>query len=658
MKQSFSLHMGQTSPMGVTQYEDYINIAVSFPKRPVQECGIILYEGNRRICRIEFTEQYMEGLVYTVRVDGIAGKKLNYQFFIDDEIWIDPYAKQLIGREKWGKYYSSDEHIRGVADDRTCLYDWQNDKKPYLPYENSILYSLHVRGYTKHPSSQVENRGTYEGLVEKIPYIKELGVTGVLCMPFYEFDEVMKNPAYLEGVSQIMEDTTLDKQNWKYRINYWGFGDKGNFYMAPKAAYASNCSDAVKSVKDMVKAMHKNGIEVLMQIYFPFEISPGFMLEVLRHWVVTYHLDGFQVMGVDLPVALFANDPILGKTKLIFDHTADAASKGFVKEGYHRNIARYTDEFRFDARKFLKGDEDLLYSLSQKLRENDEYEGVIHHITDYRGFTLYDLVSYDRKHNVENGEENRDGSDYNYSWNCGQEGPSRKKAVLSLRLSQRKNAMSILLLGQATPLILAGDEFGHTALGNNNAYCQDNKINWLDWKTDAYNKELLSFVKMCIAFRMKHPILHRKEQMRIMDTLSCGYPDISYHADQAWYTGFENYNRHLGIMFCGLYETMQDKTDDFIYLAMNMHWNTHQIALPQLPSEYDWKVSFTTRQFETGSGADKNSTQMTERVILDKIVLPPRSIAVLTASKSEKIEVKAGRKKKKKAEMKSVKTAQ
>lgn len=636
MSHNVSLRMGQTFPMGVTQYDDHINIAVAFEKKPMQECGIILYDGNKKVCRIVFGQEFTEGLVYAVRVEIAFEKKCSYQFFIDGKLWIDPYAKQIVGREKWGKYRSDDDLIRGVADDKTSVYDWEDDRRPYIPYENSILYSLHVRGYTRHPSSGVAHRGTYEGLTEKIPYMKELGITSVLCMPFYEFDEMIVNPAYPEDMPGAPEYSDVSLKNWKYRMNYWGFGDKGNFYMSPKSAYAADSLHASDRVKDMVKAMHQNGLEVLMQIYFPYDIPVVFMLEVLRFWVEAYHLDGFQVMGIDLPVSVFAKDPILGKTKLIFERTHDAAAKGAVKDGYQRNIARYSDEFRFDARKYLKGDEDMLYSMAQKMRENDTCEGIIHHITDYRGFTLYDLVSYDRKHNEENGEENRDGSDYNYSWNCGQEGPSRKKAVLSLRLSQRKNAMCLLLLGQATPLLLAGDELGHSTGGNNNAYCQDNKTNWLNWNMSSYDAEFFDFVKMCIAFRRKHPVLHRKEPMQIMDTLSCGYPDISYHADQAWYTRFENYNRHLGIMMCGLYENREEGTDDFIYLAMNMHWNTHQLAMPQLPAEYEWELAFATRGLDDEERVKEDAAQKKAEKSIEHVTLPPRSIAVLVAQKQKK----------------------
>lgn len=632
MKQGFLLSKGQISPMGVTVYSDYINIAISFSRKPLQECGIILYDGNKRLDRILFSDSYMVGLVYAVRIDGIKAKNLNYQFFIDGEIWIDPYAKQILGRERWGKYNDTENQLKAVGMDYTQVFDWEDDASPCILYENSIMYSLHVRGFTKHTSSKVKYKGTYEGLVEKIPYLKDLGINSILCMPFYEFDEIIKNPSYRVSHTEIQDSIKefMSQENgiWKYRINYWGFGDKGNYYMAPKSSYASMPQEALNSVKQMIKEMHKNGIEVLMQVYFAKDLADGFIQDVLRYWVSEYHIDGFQVLGVELPVTLLSKDPVLGKTKLIFENTLNAGADGVVKDGYDRNIARYSDEFRFDVRKYLKGDEDMLYSMSQKLRENSETEGIIHHITDYRGFTLHDLVSYDRKHNEENGEDNRDGSDYNYSWNCGQEGPSRKKAVRQLRLSQKKNAMAMLLLGQATPLILAGDEFGHTTGGNNNAYCQDNKTNWLNWSKDSYHQELYTFVKECIAFRKLHPILHRKELMRIMDTISCGYPDISYHADQAWYTRFENYNRHLGIMYCGLYESINEKTDDFIYFAMNMHWNSHEFALPQLPFEYEWKIDFITReQVKTTEQAQQQSK---------KLYLPARSIAVLTASKNEK----------------------
>lgn len=627
MRLKYRIDKGTPYPMGVTAFEDRINIAIAFTHRPKKDCGILLYDGKKMIARISFSESYMTGLLYAVSIIGIDAEQLCYQFFLDDEVFVDAYAKRISGREKWGKYHEKNDHIKGQIGSAKSAFDWEGDACLHIPYEDSILYSLHVRGFTKHVSSGVQSRGTFEGLTEKIPYLKELGINGILCMPFYEFDEIIKNPVYQEIPPKIQEFMSENEPVWKYHINYWGFGDQGNFYMAPKASYAADAGQAEISLRRMVRQMHRNGIEVLMQIYFAPDQSPDFIRDVLRFWVAEYHIDGFQLLGVGIPVRLLAQDPLLGRTKLICEQTDDAGRVCPAGRGYERNLARYSDGFRADCRRFLKGDENMLYPISRYMMENSAVTGVVHHVTDYRGFTLQDLFSYERKHNEANGEKNRDGSDFNFSWNCGQEGTTRKKTVLALRLMQRKNAMILLLLAQATPLLLAGDEFGHSAGGNNNAYCQDNKTNWLNWNIDETNRQFLDFVKKCIAFRKSHPILHRKEEMKLLDTISCGYPDVSFHSDQAWFTRFESYSRHLGVMYCGLYEMAERGPDDFIYLAMNMHWTDHEFALPKLPTGYRWHIAFSTKE----SAEEISLTEDKERNGI-RVSVQPRSIVVLAAS--------------------------
>ena len=513
-----------------------------------------------------------------------------------------------------------------------------------IPYEDSVFYSLHVRGFTKHASSQVSARGTFAGLAEKIPYLQQLGITAIECMPVYEFDEIIPNPAYQESLKlrDNGQAAYLEEPAWKQRINYWGFGDGETYYMAPKAAYAKDPQHADRELKLLIRQLHKNGIEIILQMYFSPRYTQGYIREVLRYWVSCYHVDGFHLFGTDIPMRLLGTDPYLKHTKLIHENPeADAVYKG-KKIPYYRNLACYGDAFRYDARRFLKGDEGMLSVMAEHMRQNSSLEGVINHITDYRGFTLSDLVSYDRKHNEENGEDNRDGSDYNYSWNCGVEGSSRKRAILQIRLAQRKNALAMLFLSQGTPLLLAGDEMGRSMQGNNNAYCQDNKINWLDWKLLEKEAELFTYTKELIRYRKEHPILHSRQTMQIMDSLSCGYPDLSYHAEQAWYAHFENYYRHMAVLYCGMYEKKPDGTeDDFIYIIWNMHWEKHTFALPTLPQDYDWTVSMTTKEIPQQDTADKTGKE--EKPVeaeisaeqAREITALGRSVIVLTGKKQE-----------------------
>ena len=628
MNLKYSTKLGFPYPMGLSMRDGAINIVIEFPHSPEKVCGIILYTQNHEAMRISFCEEHRIGTLYCVSLEGIRVSKFTYCFFVDDLEFCDPYARKISGREKWGAPLGEKASVYAEFDCNMHSFDWQGDKCLEIPYEDSVIYSLHMRGFTKHPSSGVTSKGTFEGLTQKVDYLKSLGVTAVEAMPIYDFNEIIYNPAYT--TFKVQNLPFMEEKNvWEYRINYWGFSDKGNYYFAPKYSYGAG-KDPVSSCKKMIRTLHENGIEFIMQIYFSKEQTHAFIQEVLRFWVMEYHVDGFHLMGIGLPMELLGKDPILKHTKIYCETTMSNKIYEDGKTPQFRNIGCYREDFRFDSRKFLKGDEDMLARMGAYVKENSDYEAQIHHITDYRGFTLLDLVSYDRKHNEENGEDNRDGSDYNYSWNCGAEGPSRKKAITSLRLSQRKNALSMLMLSQATPLLMAGDEFGHSTGGNNNAYCHDNKVNWINWKCDKAGEELLAFTKQLISFRKHHPILHTDKLMRAMDYASKGYPDISYHGEQAWYAQFENYNRHLGIMYCGLYEQKQDGLpDDFIYIAYNMHWITHEFALPILPKDYEWEVAYGTRTLVDNTLFEEDQEQK-------KITTPPRSVLVLVGKKSEK----------------------
>ncbi len=648
MTKSIMIKKGRTFPMGVSAVGGCINVAVAFDHLPLKEGGIILYDRKKKPTRIPFPEDCRIGNMYAAFLQMDISLFHSYLFYCDDREFMDPYATAVDERNTWGKLRSKKDKLYGLLP-REDDFDWGDDRFPETEYKDTIIYGLHVRGFTRHHSSGVDRtrKGTFEGVEEKIGYLKNLGITAVEFMPVYEFDELILNPAY-ETAKSIEESLRLarlhdggdaenkdlsagsgadvrevkevkeekDKadsghvgsfgENWQYKINYWGFSERGNYYFAPKASFSAY-HDPVRSFKHLVRAMHRAGIEVILQLYFPLRYDPCYIQRVVHYWVTEYHVDGFHLVGMKIPRSLLALDPMLARTKLIMEEPGGAEIyAGRKRTPEFVNLASYRDDFKCDARKFLKGDEDMLRSMAEHFRRNTDVEAVIHHVADYRGFTLLDLVSFDQKHNGPNGENNMDGSEYNYSWNCGCEGSSRKKAILAMRLSQRKNILTFLFLSQGVPFLKAGDEFGHTANGNNNPYCQDNEINWLNWKPDQSGKRLLEFTSQLIAFRKQHPIIHRKKPMRLMDSISCGYPDMSYHGQNAWYAQMENYNRHMGILLCGLYENLPaGQSDDFIYIAMNMHWIGHDFALPGLPAGYKWSLICDTKSAgdDTSPGA-------------------------------------------------------
>lgn len=614
--------------MGLSFQDGAMNIAISVAQYDAKEYGIAFFEGKKESERVVFPKECRIGDLFAVRINGQFADSLDYLFFAGDSYFMDPYARAIKGRDKWANHERTKEDLRAcmIREDDSSFKS--QDTTLMIPYEETIVYSLHMRGFTMHSSAKVLKKGTFAGLTEKIPYFKDLGITSVLCMPIYEFDEIIQNPAYQEIDPLLSAYYEEGKDAWKYHINFWGFCDEGNFYFAPKASYAASDNPSGE-LKQLIRELHNNGIEFLMQIYFAPNLAATFVLDVLRFWVMEYHVDGFQLLGAALPMELISWDAILSHTKLICENTM--SKEAFLekkKKNAYLNLATYQDAFRCDTRRFLKGDTDCVSQVANELKATGLHEAVINHITDYRGFSLLDLVSYERKHNENNGENNRDGSDYNFSWNCGVEGPSRKKNITALRLAQRKNALAMLFLAQGTPLLLAGDECGHTKMGNNNAYCQDNNVNYIHFHRSQMEEELYQFVRTLIAFRKKHKMLGRAKKYEMTDTRSCGFPDFSFHGQQAWKPQFENYIHHLAALYCGLYE----EQDEFLYVAYNMHWTEQSFALPNLPNGYVWSIDIKTKEdivldagLDTDEAAGKGHT----------LVLSARSIAVLIGRKEK-----------------------
>lgn len=471
-----------------------------------------------------------------------------------------------------------------------CLdeFDWEDDHQIMRPFNEVILYQLHVRGYTKHSSSGVRNKGTYKGLVEKIEYMKELGINAILLLPCYEFDEVQEEvyiyngrPVPPDKVKEFKTGGNTDDTSSYVKLNYWGYGAKDTYYLAPKTAYASDKNNPVNEFKNFVKAFHKEGIEVLMDIYF----SPGtnlcLMTDCLRNWVLEYHIDGFRVNNDVMPALALVSDPVLSGVKMLASYWDD----GLLQNRFGKFFAEYNEGFMNDARRFLKSDEGMTGSFAERFKRNPSNHCVINFITHVNGFTLMDLVSYDIKHNESNGEMNRDGTDYNYSWNCGAEGKSRKQTIIIKRMRQIRNAFLMLLLSQGTPMILAGDEFGNTQSGNNNAYCHDDSITWLNWRHSKRETEILNYVKKLISFRKKHPVLHHSESLPMYDNKGSGLPALSIHGTQAWRTDYSNYSRMLGFLLNGDYaDNGSGSTDDIIYVIFNMYWESRTFDIPSLPA--------------------------------------------------------------------------
>ena len=564
--------------MGAVPVKD--GIVFSMERKNNEEASLLLYKkGSKEVIQeIPFPATNTIGDIVCVKAEKIASARYEYNFCIDGKVTLDPYAKVLIGTGKFGEEHPEGHEVRCAM--IAGNYDWEDDRKPQIAYEDAVMYSFHVRGFTKQRYSGVRHKGTFLGITEKAEYFKELGINQIKLMPAYEFAEM----------ESVKTHARYRKEELPKRLNYWGYTKA--FHFAPKRAYAAT-KDPVREFKDMVKTMHRLGIEVLMEFYFPEGCSPRYITECLQYWVQEYHVDGFHVRGVQGICNLMATDPLFADTKLLNIYFPVEEIYGKKNLPKKRMVAECNDGFMIDVRRFLKGDEESLKAFAERMRRNPKGSGLINYIASHDGFTLCDLVSYEERHNEDNGEQNRDGRVQNYSWNCGEEGKSRKKKILELRNRQMKNAWCMLLLSAGTPMILAGDEFCNSQLGNNNPYCLDNEISWLDWKGyKSGNSEMFRFVKDLIAFRKKHKILHMGQELSMTDSLSCGFPWISYHSSSAWYGELDGQNRKIGVMYCGKYAD----EDELIYIAYNMHWMEHTFALPALPGGYRWNVALDTSE--------------------------------------------------------------
>lgn len=566
--------------LGANRWNEGYNFAVEISEET--EASLLLYRKHsaKPVQEISFGEENRLGRVCSLKIKGISPADYEYNYRIDGKVMPDPFAYSIRGRERFGSPVEEDEHkIRcGLLSEEA--YDWEQDVCPEIPYEDMILYKLHVRGYTKQ-NNHVKKKGTFAALQEMIPYWKELGINAIELMPAYEFMEV--SPAR-------KEEAMVSRKQEQKRVNYWGYIP--GYYFAPKRSYCTT-KEPEKEFRDLVKALHQAGIACIMEFYFPQEMNPFTVLRALQFWKIYYHVDGFHVTGQGAFLNMLMQDGVLADTKIMADnYDFNGLYQG--KQPAKRYLAQYHSGFLQNMRQFLKSDEGMVDKAISAVRRNSSNYGVVNYIAGHDGFTLNDLVSYNYKHNEANGEENQDGSSYNYSWNCGVEGPTRKLAVRQIRERQMRNAFFMLLLSQGVPMIYAGDEIGNSQEGNNNAWCQDNETGWTDWKGLKKNETLLRFVKEAIAFRKAHPILHMAKELKGTDYEAKGYPDISFHGERAWYVSQDNTSRLFGVMYCG-------KEKEFIYVAYNFHWENRQAALPNLPEGMIWVKAADTGEMEDGS---------------------------------------------------------
>lgn len=557
------IQAGDYWKMGAKKRRDRVTFTFQCPKETA--CAILLFDRKNKaeITRIEVPDDYCVGSVRSVTVFPIKSDRYYYAYEIGGELVRDPYGERVIGREKWGDEKRDLENEVLLSGFSKEDFDWEEDRCPEIPSGEMVMYKLHVRGFSM--DGKGRKKGTFEALRDRLSYLKELGITTVEVMPLYEFEE------------WIQENET------KRKLNYWGYAKSD--YFAVKSSYAAR-KDADVELKSLIRQMHTMGMELVMEMHFKPEAGSAFMIEVLRYWVMEYHVDGFKLLGASLPVEEIVNDPYLSRTKLFYEQFSDKT----VKEETPKNLYVYNDGFLYPVRKILNHLGGDMKEFAECLRRQENEYPRVNYIANNNTFTLADVFSYNEKHNGENGEGNLDGNDWNYSSNYGVEGPSRRTFIKKSREKQMRNAIAVLALSQGIPLLWNGDEVGNSQNGNNNAYCQDNKVGWVNWKNESKNPQFLKFVKAMFAFRKEHPILSAETVFRMTDYKRVGYPELSYHGAEAWIGKVEGAARSFGVMYSEIYadDHKEEKQETFLYIGYNFCMGVQVFALPKLPKGMKW----------------------------------------------------------------------
>lgn len=548
-------YKGNPLPQGCSILNDYVNFSIA---ANADECMLLIYKKGESVpeYRLKLEKEDSVGNLRCLSMILDTPENYEYHYIIDGKYTLDPCSKA---------FHMTEEETRSLI--QLPGFDWEGDTFPNVKREETIAYSLHVKGFTNHWTSKITHRGTFKGLLEKLDYLKELGVNQLHLMPIYEFDDMVQG-----------------------KKNYWGYGS--GFYFAPKADYAVD--DAVNEVKEMIKTLHKNGIEVILEMPFTEGVCQNIMIDALRYWRMEYHIDGFILNPYTIDWRMVCTDPVLCGAKLL----------------------KKQDDFQNTMRRFIKSDSGMLSSVMWWTKCIPEDGQIYNYITSQTGFTLEDLVSFNEKHNEDNGENNYDGCSYNHSWNCGEEGESTNDDILHFRMKQKKNALYTLFLSQGIPCLLAGDEFGNTQFGNNNPYCQDNEVTWLDWKGLPDNEELFTFVKALIKFRKTYRTFHPEVQLCGERSASYGIPELSYHGEDAWSVNYDEENRSFSIFY-----HVKHQVEEFVLVVYNMHWENHLLGIPNLPKEYNWFEAATT---EEGILTELRAVERSNR-----IEVGPRTITVL-----------------------------
>ncbi len=607
---NFQICTGIQEKAGVSMQEDIIVFSTQAAEHA--DCQLLLYPKNKRsVEKIPMKADKSRKTLYTVGIRRLDWENYDYNFEINGQEEIDRYARRITGREVWEderrkpvirqaepfvpkKEQQNDQKQPEEQNLAVCKqskkteidkikikssfyfskFNWGKDEFPKIKKEDMVIYKLHVRGFSMGMREIERKRGIVEDVERKLKELKELGITTILFMPLYEFEEF------------LALDESKIQENPQNQINCWGYTE-GN-YFAPKASFLrENNPD---ELKHLILKMHEKQMECILEFYFPKKINPHLMIEILHYWHQEYHVDGFRILGNPAGAQLVAMDHMLGSCKLFFDGFSEELAQD--PERFGPELFSYNEQFLYQVRKILNHQGGSIYEFACQMRRQQTHQGFVNYIAENNGFTLWDVFSYEHKHNELNGENNQDGNDWNYSTNCGQEGVSRKRPVLELRKRQVRNALTVLFFAQGVPMLWMGDECGNSQNGNNNAYCQDNQIGWKDWKNSGISRQLVQFVRQLARLRKQYPMLRSPNPYCLMDYENTGCPDLSYHSDSGWKIDFGMNRSFIGMYYSGSYVKLKEN----IYLAFNFQYTAQNFALP---GGMEWELLLDTARKTT-----------------------------------------------------------
>lgn len=674
----FLVRPGFYKTNGATQARDGVSFTIN--SHYATSCTLLLFHPHEKepYAKLPFPDNYRIGSTYSMFVFGLKIEDFEYAYHFDgpydeaqghrfdkNKIILDPYARAVTEQRVWGEKFEGEHTYKARVVENN--FDWGAKKQLENKLEDLIIYELHVRGFTMHESSGVQARGTFEGIREKIPYLKELGVNAVELMPIFEFDEM---------------DSAREHDGHKL-LDYWGYNTV--CFFAPNTSYSSvqEHNHEGDELKRLIRDLHENGIEVILDVVFNHtaegnELGPTFsfkgldnkiyymltpegyyynfsgcgnsvncnhpivrqfIMDCLRYWVIEYRVDGFRfdlasILSRDQNGAPMENPPLL--EHMAFDQILSGVkliaeawdAGGLYQVGTFPSWNRWAEwngRYRDDMRRFLKGDDGMSSAAVARMTgSRDIYDPLVrgqsasvNFLTCHDGFTLHDLYAYNVKHNEANGWNNTDGDNNGNSWNCGCEGETDDPQVEQLRRRMIKNAFAVLMCSRGPAMFYAGDEFCNTQKGNNNAYCQDNEISWLDWRRKEAYADVFEFARFMIHFRNKHPVLRKPTK-----PASCGYADISYHHGRAWNADCGNNARLIGLLYAGKNDADED---DLIFVGVNTYWETLGTSFPDCPQGYEWMLVA-----DTARGGD---LPINEVITAGRYDLGPRSVMIMVNRK-------------------------